>query len=107
MSELGYTSAEIQGIFKVDGVPSEEKLETLLLSNKYSKRNLDYDEQLAESVPTQKELVISILKILSDGKPYTSVMMSDSVAAHLNLFFRERRRNPVISRLKNTLKIFL
>lgn len=87
LSEQGYTMPEIYEIFNKEGVPDANLISNLTLN----KRTLSFDEQLFETVPSQKELVISILKVLGDGKPYTSVTLNECVALSLSL--SEEQRN--------------
>src|SRR4051794_22135371 len=66
MSENGLTSSEILEIFKVNGLPeSDSELKQTL--DKYTSKSISgYIKNIADTVPSQKQLVLPVLSILSD-----------------------------------------
>ncbi|MEH7482441.1 restriction endonuclease [Neobacillus drentensis] len=85
MSENGLTSSEILEIFKVNGLPeSDSELKQTL--DKYTSKYISgYIKNIADTVPSQKQLVLPVLSILSDRKPYTTSMLNDAVATYFSL----------------------
>jgi restriction system protein len=83
MSENGYTSNEILEIFKKNGIPKNTKILKELMQDNHI---VNIDEKiLANSIPSQKELVMAILKFINDKKPYTTTMINEGVSVHFSL----------------------
>ncbi|HEK9100226.1 TPA: restriction endonuclease [Bacillus pseudomycoides] len=83
MSDNGYTSNTILEIFKMNGVPkSFQALKELTKNNDVV--NIA-EKALASSIPSQKELVMAILMIMKDKKPYTTTMLNKGVAEYFSL----------------------
>lgn len=79
LSEKGYSSTEILKIFNEEGIPVN--------ANELKAKNfISYDEKIhANSLPSQKELVIAVLKFINDKKPYTTTMINDGVSSYFSL----------------------
>ncbi|KIL74378.1 restriction endonuclease [Bacillus badius] len=97
LSEHGYTMGEIYAIFENQGIPNETLVENLSLN----KTTLSQGEFGLESVPSQNELIIAILRVLSDAKPYTSTMLNENVSLLLNL--TEEQKNLTYQKSKDSI----
>jgi restriction system protein len=83
LNENGCNSQEIMAIFKKHGVPSSnEELLSLLENNKVIN---SYNRTIADTLPSQKELIIPLLNVLKDNKPYTTTMINDGVCKYFGL----------------------
>jgi restriction system protein len=91
MSENGYTSNEILEIFKKNGIPkSSRNLKSLMKNNHVVNIN---EKTLANSIPSQKELVMAILKFINDKKPYTTTMINEGIALYFSLTDEQKNVN--------------
>ncbi|WP_404459290.1 restriction endonuclease [Sutcliffiella horikoshii] len=79
LSDNGYTSTEILELFNKHGVNGA--LEA------FNKNQLGKKDDIIQSnsLPTQKELTIAILKYISDKKPYTTTMINEGVSSFFSL----------------------
>ena len=58
------------------------------------KHVVDIDvKTLANSIPSQKELAMAILKFINDIKPYTTTMINEGVAGHFSLIDEQKNIN--------------
>ncbi|MGA4718980.1 restriction endonuclease [Fictibacillus nanhaiensis] len=84
LNESGLSGIEILEIFNTQGVPKND-VELKDIIKHYKEISLNYDERIAESIPSQKDLVIPILNYLKDGNAYTTSMLNQSIAEHFLL----------------------
>ncbi|MBW3111593.1 restriction endonuclease [Bacillus sp. MCCB 382] len=83
LSEKGLTKNEILEVFKKSGIPKTEQETTDLITNNISVKY--HDKEIANSLPAHKELLIPLLNVLRDKKPYTTTMINDGVIDQLGL----------------------
>lgn len=83
LSENNFNSVEILGIFNENGVPSTDKelADVVERKSKLSK----FDQTIVDSIPTSKELIIPLLNVMKDKKPYMSSMLNEGVAKYFSL----------------------
>ncbi len=83
MSEKNINSSEILEIFSENGIPTTDReLEEVIESK--SKLN-GFDQTIVDSIPTSKELIIPLLNVMRDKKPYMSSMLNEGVAKCFSL----------------------
>lgn len=83
ISEKGYKSSEIKSIFDERGVLTEKSVK--LLKDKTIKEFVVYNQNVLNTLPSQKELTLAILQVIKDKNVYTGSMINDSVAEYLKL----------------------
>lgn len=87
MSDEGFTMDEVKSIVEKDGVPvnlfDEDKL--FRKYKKQEKINKNYDESIAESIPTSKNILIPYLQMISDREKYTASEITEKLVAFFNL----------------------
>ncbi|MGF2615805.1 restriction endonuclease [Rossellomorea vietnamensis] len=83
LNEKGLTRKEILTIYKENGIPETEEAIKKILKKRLSV-NL-HDKGIAETLPAQKDLVVPLLNLLRDKKPYTTTMINDGVINHFGL----------------------
>ncbi|WP_084822018.1 restriction endonuclease [Bacillus sp. SA1-12] len=86
MSEKGFSSTEILKIFQSKGVPTS--LDDLPVFNDTG-LNGHLNNQIT-IIPSQKELVIPLLSVIRDKKPYTTTMINNGVAEYFKLTDEQR-----------------
>lgn len=83
LSEKNFNSSQILEIFSENGIPSTDKeLEDVIESK--SKLN-EFDQTIVDSIPSSKELIIPLLNVMRDKKPYMSSMLNEGVAKYFSL----------------------
>jgi restriction system protein len=83
LSEKNFNSSQILEIFSENGIPSTDKeLEDVIESK--SKLN-EFDQTIVDSIPSSKELIIPLLNVMRDKKPYMSSMLNEGVAEYFSL----------------------
>ncbi|MFB3160094.1 restriction endonuclease [Neobacillus sp. 179-J 1A1 HS] len=83
LSEKNFNSSQILEIFSENGIPSTEKeLEDVIGSKSKLK---EFDQTIVDSIPSSKELIIPLLNVMRDKKPYTSSMLNEGVAEYFSL----------------------
>ena len=83
LSENNFNSNEILEVFRERGILfTDSELERLIESK--SKLNV-FDQSIADSIPTSKELIIPLLSIMRDKKTYMSSKLNEEVAKHFSL----------------------
>ncbi|UOE57304.1 hypothetical protein [Cytobacillus oceanisediminis] len=80
LSENGLTSIDILEIFKSNGIPRDDELDNVIEKFNNSKSLNQYDKEVIESIPFPKDIIIPLLSLIKDRKPYTSSMMNEVVA---------------------------
>jgi restriction system protein len=91
MSESGLTSGDILEIFKSEGIPNNDsKLNNVIEKYTFKQSNF-YNKDIAETIPSQKEIIIPLLSLLKDKKPYTTSMINNGVAEYFSL--NEEQKN--------------
>jgi len=100
MSELGLTSSDILEIFKVEGIPNDTELKKMVEKNTNKPMNI-YNKDIAETIPTQKEIVLPLLSLLKDRKPWTTTMLNQGVADFFSL--SEEQKNVIYPNSKDSI----
>jgi len=83
LSEKGLTQKEILKIFKKNGVPkNNEEISRIIKENNNS-----------ADIPLTRDIMIPFLRIISDGKGYTSNYITDELTKYFNLTEEQRTRS--------------
>lgn len=83
LNEKNFSSNQILGIFKDNGVPSTDReLEDIIESKTILS---EFDQKVVESIPSSKEMIIPILIVMKDKKMYTGSMLNVGVAEYFSL----------------------
>ncbi|MDF1999479.1 restriction endonuclease [Peribacillus frigoritolerans] len=83
LSENNFNSSQILEIFSENGIPSTDReLEEVIESK--SKFN-EFDQTIVDSIPSSKDLIIPLLNVMRDKKPYTSSMLNERIAQYFLL----------------------
>ncbi|MFC0302218.1 restriction endonuclease [Virgibacillus soli] len=87
MSDNGFTMEEVNSILEKDSLPAnsadEEKL--FIKYKKQEKNNKDYNEEVARSIPSSKDVLIPYLKMISDRGTYTASEITERLVKFYNL----------------------
>ncbi|MGY3314647.1 restriction system protein [Peribacillus simplex] len=83
LSENNFNSSQILEFFSENGIPSTDRELDDVIESK-SKLN-EFDQTIVDSIPSSKELIIPLLNVMRDKKPYTSSMLNERVAEYFSL----------------------
>ncbi|SFC26624.1 restriction system protein [Bacillus sp. OV322] len=83
LSEKNFNGSQILELFSANGIPATEQ-ELLNIIEKKSLLN-EFDQTIVDSIPSSKEIIIPLLKVMKDKKPYTSSMLNAGVADYFSL----------------------
>ncbi|MCF6137716.1 restriction endonuclease [Pseudalkalibacillus berkeleyi] len=100
LNENGLSANQIHEVFSSNGVPGNDKAFNEMLNN-HKSLEISFNRDVAETLPSQKELVLPILTALRDGKPYTTSMINDEVETVFNL--NESQRNITYSNSRDSI----
>ncbi|MBY6054754.1 restriction endonuclease [Cytobacillus firmus] len=101
LSEQGLSSSDILEIFKKYGIPNSESELTKLVAKNTSKSLNIYNKDIAETIPTQKEIILPMLSLLKDRKPWTTTMLNQGLAEYFLL--NEEQKNVIYPNSKDSI----
>ncbi len=83
LSDKKFTRGKILEIFKEEGVPeTEDEVEKIIKA--YSVLD-ELGQSLVDSIPSLKDLIIPLLNVMRDRKPFIASMLNKGVAEYLSL----------------------
>ncbi|WP_338656290.1 restriction endonuclease [Sporosarcina psychrophila] len=86
MNESGLSMIEIKKWVKENGIPeNEEESKRILDKNKLENISTEFNEVVAKTIPTGKELLIPYLNELRDGNSYTASELTQKIVSSFNL----------------------
>ncbi|KMM37955.1 restriction endonuclease [Guptibacillus hwajinpoensis] len=100
LNENGLSATQIHEVFSSNGVPGNDIALNEIINN-HKSLEISFNRDIAETLPSQKELVLPILTALRDGKPYTTSMINDEVETVFNL--NESQRNITYSNSRDSI----
>ncbi|WP_374054552.1 restriction endonuclease [Rossellomorea sp. FM04394] len=101
LNEKGMSANQIHEIIRANGIPENEEALIEIINSQSVPHVIEYDQYIADSLPSQKELVIPILSALKDGNPYTTSMINAEVEKLFKL--DEEQRNVTYSNSKDSI----
>lgn len=93
LNELGLTVPEIKLILKNDGLPKNSKEELILINNyknQVNKINKDYSEEVKETIPSIKHMLIPYLEIIKNGQAYSASEITERLVEYFNINEEQR-----------------
>lgn len=102
MSEQGLNSSDILDIFKVEGIPNSDFELNKMVEKITNKQPVNiYNKDIANTIPPQKEIVLALLSLLKDRKPWTTTMLNQGVADCFSL--SEEQKNVIYPNSKESI----
>lgn len=101
MNEQGLNSSDIFEIFKVEGIPNNDFELNKIFEENSNKPVNSYNKDIAGTIPTQKDIVLPLLSILKDRKPWTTTMLNQGVADCFSL--SEEQKNVTYPNSKDSI----
>lgn len=83
LSDKKLTRSQILGVFRENGIPSSD-LEIDKIVKEYSLLS-EFEQTIADSIPSSKELIIPILNVMGDQKTYIASMLNKGVSEYFSL----------------------
>lgn len=85
LNEMGYSRREVKHIFESFGVPSKDSDFEKNLERYTSALTFSFKPQEKEDIPSQTDITIPFLKVMSNGQPYPASSIVDQLAQYFHL----------------------
>jgi restriction system protein len=91
MSDVGLTIPDIKMILEREGIPkSTNEVERLLKDYRLHKESKEYDEEVADTIPSTKDILIPYLEMIKDGEAYSASEITEKLVAFFDLSEEQR-----------------
>lgn len=91
LNESGLNRNDIRKVFEEKGIPEDKKtLNEILTQKRLEVAEASFNKKIAETIPSQKEIVLPLLRIMHNGKIHTSSEVTDALIKYYNLSPEQR-----------------